>query len=58
MLQWLLSLLSMKRETLRNVSPLLKSLIHSDALTEAVRSTESPVDDLVLRILRALIPAE
>jgi len=58
MLQWLLNLITAKREALRDISPLLKALLHSDALTEAVQSTKSPLDDLVLRILRALIPAE
>jgi len=42
----------------RDVLPLVKAILHSDALTEVVRATKSPVDDLVLRVLRALIPQE
>jgi hypothetical protein len=38
------------------VLPLVKAILHSDALTEAVRATKSPVDDLVLRVVRALVP--
>lgn len=40
----------------REVVPILRAILHSDALTEAVRATKSPVDDLVLRVLRALVP--
>jgi hypothetical protein len=42
----------------REVLPILKAILHSDALTEIVRATKSPVDDLVLQVLRALIPKE
>jgi hypothetical protein len=42
----------------REVVPILKAILHSEALTEAVRATKSPVDDLVLRVLRALVPQE
>ena len=42
----------------RELQPLLRAILHSEALTEAVRVTQSPVDDLVLRVLRALVPQE
>jgi hypothetical protein len=42
----------------REVVPILRAILHSDALTEIVRGTKSPVDDLVLRVLRALVPQE
>jgi hypothetical protein len=42
----------------REVIPILKAILHSDALTEIVRGTKSPLDDLVLRVLRALVPPE
>ena len=42
----------------RELQPLLKTILHSDALTQVVRATKSPVDDLVLRLLRALVPQE
>ena len=42
----------------RDVLPILKVIVHSDALTELVRVTKSPVDDLVLKILRTLVPKE
>mgnify|MGYP000496679851 CR=1 FL=1 len=56
MIELILRLLGFKREALRNVNPVLRALLHSQALTEAVQSSPSPVDDLVLRILRELIP--
>ena len=43
---------------LREALPILRAIIHSEAMTEIVRATKSPVDDLVLRVLRALIPQE
>ena len=42
----------------REVTPVLKAILHSDALTEIVRATGTPIDDLVLRVLRALVPQE
>ena len=42
----------------QEVAPLLRALLHSEALTEIVRSTGSPVDDLILQIVRALVPKE
>ncbi len=42
----------------QDVLPVLKAILHSDALSEVVRATKSPVDDLVLRVLRALVPQE
>ena len=54
----LLGLCQQDQSRLREVLPVLKAILYSDALTEAVRSTKSPVDDLVLRVLRALIPQE
>jgi len=56
MLNWLLELLRWKQPALREVNPVLRALLHSQALTEAVQASPSTVDDLVLRILRALIP--
>ena len=43
---------------LREALPILRVIIHSDAMTEIVRANKSPVDDLVLRVLRAMIPQE
>lgn len=42
----------------REVVPILRTILHSDALTAAVRASKSPVDDLVLRVLRSLVPQE
>lgn len=61
MLDLLRQLLGLHRQdsaSLREALPILKAILHSDALTEVVRGTKSPVDDLVLRVLRALIPQE
>lgn len=46
------------RNTLKDLDPMLRELIHSEMLTEYVRATASPADDLVLRLLRVLIPRE
>ena len=58
LIRQLLGLCQQDQSRLREVLPVLKAILYSDALTEAVRSTKSPVDDLVLRVLRALIPQE
>lgn len=39
-----------------DAAPILRAIVHSEALTEIVRATGSPVDDLVLQIVRALVP--
>lgn len=41
-----------------DIATILRVILHSDALTEIVRATGSPIDDLVLQILRALVPKE
>ncbi len=61
MLELVRQLLGLHRQDpagLREALPVLKAILHSDALTEIVRATKSPVDDLVLRVLRALVPQE
>ena len=58
MIRQLLGLYRQNPAGFREVLPLLKAVLHSDVLDELVRSTKSPVDDLVLRVLRALIPQE
>jgi hypothetical protein len=58
LMRQLLGLVPQDSAGLREVLPVLKAILYSDALTEAVRATKSPVDDLVLRVLRALIPQE
>ena len=38
--------------------PIIRAIVHSEALAEIVRATGTPIDDLVLQILRMLIPRE
>jgi hypothetical protein len=58
MLDIVRQLLSMptSRQDLRNLLPVLRAIIHSSALEQAVKESPNKVDDLVLRVLRALIP--
>jgi hypothetical protein len=61
MLELVKQLLGLRRQDpagFREVLPVLKAILHSDALTEIVRGTKSPIDDIVLRVLRALVPPE
>jgi hypothetical protein len=61
MLELMRQLLGLHRQDpagFREILPILKAILHSDALTEIVRGTKSPLDDLVLRVLRALVPPE
>lgn len=58
MLELIKLLLGLSPDKFRDVLPILRAILYSPALTEAVRKTQSPVDDLVLRVLRALIPPE
>jgi hypothetical protein len=39
-------------------APILRAIVHSEALTEIVRATGTPIDDLILQIVRALLPKE
>jgi hypothetical protein len=39
-------------------APILRAIVHSEVLTEIVRATGTPIDDLVLQIVRALVPKE
>jgi len=57
MIRWLLSLIGAKRAEAENIAPVLRALVHSQALSEAVAQTASPLDDLVLRLLRVIVPA-
>lgn len=54
----LLRRLFQAKSALPDLDPLLRELIHSDLLTEYVRASSSPADDIVLRVLRALIPRD
>ncbi len=58
LLRQLLGLFSQEQGRFREVFPILRAIVHSEALTEAVRATKSPVDDLILRVVRALVPQE
>ncbi|HXG09476.1 MAG TPA: hypothetical protein VNK04_06775 [Gemmataceae bacterium] len=58
LLKQLLGLFSREDGRFREILPILRAIIHCEALTEAVRASRSPVDDLVLRILRVLVPQE
>ena len=42
----------------REAAPILKAIVHSEVLTEIVRATGTPIDDLILQIVRALVPQE
>ena len=42
--------------SMKKIAPILRAIVPSEALTEIVRATGSPVDDLVLQIVRALVP--
>jgi hypothetical protein len=43
---------------IREAATILRAIVHSEVLTEIVRATGTPIDDLVLRVLRALVPPE
>jgi hypothetical protein len=36
----------------------LRAIVHSEALSDIVRTTGTPVDDLILQIVRSLVPKE
>ena len=58
MLSWLLQLFGQRQSDLKEILPVLRAIIHSSALEEVVKASPNKVDDLVLRVLRALIPPE
>jgi hypothetical protein len=58
MLELVRQLFAQPSDRWKDVLPILRVILHSPALTEAVRATKSPVDDLLLRVLRALVPSE
>jgi hypothetical protein len=58
LIRQLLGLFNQEQGRFREVPPILRTIIHSEALSAAVRATESPVDDLILRIVRTLVPRE
>ncbi len=58
MLELIRHLLAQPADRWKQVLPVLRVILHSPALTEAVKASQSPVDDLVLRVLRALVPQE
>jgi len=58
MTTWLLQLFGQPRSDLKELLPVLRAIIHSPALEEIVKASPNKADDLVLRVLRALIPAE
>ncbi len=38
--------------------PILRAIVHSEILTEIVRTTGTPIDDLILQVVRSLVPKE
>jgi hypothetical protein len=60
MLDFLRQLLSMRGSGAKpgEAAPMLRAIVHSEVPTEIVRSTGSPIDDLILQIVRALVPQE
>jgi hypothetical protein len=42
----------------QELQPILRAIVHSEALTEIVRASSTPIDDLILRIVRALVSPE
>jgi hypothetical protein len=36
----------------------LRAIVHSEALSDIVRTTGTPVDDLMLQIVRSIVPKE
>jgi len=58
-LDLLRSLLSHKQSAdFKDVLPFLRVILYSPALDQLVAQSPNKIDDLVLRILRALIPPE
>lgn len=57
-LRQLLSLRGSGRTNAGEAAPILRAIVHSEMLTEIVRATGTPVDDLILQIVRALVPKE
>jgi phage major head subunit gpT-like protein len=58
MLELIRQLFGQRRSDLKDLLPVLRAIIHSPALEEIVKASPNKADDLVLRVLRALIPAE
>jgi hypothetical protein len=60
MLDFLRQLLSLRGSgtNLGEAAPILRAIVHSEVLTEIVRATGTPIDDLILQIVRALVPKE
>lgn len=52
----ILGLLNRQPASFRELAPMLAAVIHSDLLSQLVLATRLPADDLVLRVLRVLIP--
>ncbi|MBM3983779.1 MAG: hypothetical protein FJ304_26635 [Planctomycetes bacterium] len=60
MLDFLRQLLSLRNSgsTPGEAAPILRAIVHSEVLTEIVRATGTPLDDLILQIVRAIVPKE
>ena len=60
MLDFLRQLLSLRGSGANpgEAAPILRAIVHSEVLTEIVRATGTPIDDLILQIVRALLPKE
>jgi hypothetical protein len=63
MLEFLKKLLNLKNGNGTTPPPqeagsVLRAIVHSDALTNIVKTTGTPVDDLILQIVRSLVPKD
>jgi len=58
MLELIRQLFGQRQSDLKDLLPVLRAIIYSPVLDEVVKASPNKVDDLVLRVLRALIPAE
>jgi len=58
MLELIRQLFGQRRSDLKDLLPVLRVIIHSPVLDEVVKASPNKADDLVLRVLRVLIPAE
>lgn len=61
MLEFLRQLLSLRNGGTGQpgeAAPILRAIVHSEVLSDIVRTTGTPIDDLILQIVRALVPKE
>lgn len=55
---WVLQLFSRPKEDWEQLLPVLRAIIHSPQLAALVAASQNKADDLVLRVLKALVPPE